>query len=270
MTAAPASAWLDAARSAASGPALLELLKRRLSRPYNDGPALDDRRGEGFEEIFEELAREDEGFRLRLEETIAGYFKSAEASPGREEAGPVIRGMLELIQRLALTGAFTPLRAWLEQHEEALVADPTAVLGRAALGALATSQPTGLTEVRGFWLGWWRKAPPALQPRAFIGLRLQDPQTAVEELPELLRRAEASGQDPGPLLQGLWLQPSAQPLLVRWLENAPELWADKARQALRRRLPDVDLPRLARPPRRPPLASLAAPAKPWHGWEKTG
>lgn len=264
MTAAPTPAWIDAVRTAASGPALLELLKGRLARPYDEGPALDDRRGEGPEEIFEELAREDAGFRLRLEEAIAGYFKSADASPDHEEARPVIRGMLEVIPRLALTGAFTPLRTWLKQHEAALVADPTAVLGRAALGALATSQPTGLEEVRDFWLGWWREGPPAFQPRAFIGLRLQDPKTAVGELPLLMQRAEEQKQNPGPLLQGMWLQPGAAPVLLHWLRDASNPWADKVREALRQRVPEADLPLLARPPRRPPLRTLSTCGEqPW-------
>jgi hypothetical protein len=164
-----------------------------------------------------------------------------------------------------LAGAFTPLRAWLQQHAPTLAADPKAVLGRAVLAALATSQPTGLTDGRDFWLRWWREGPPAWQPRAFHGLRLQDPKTAAGELPLLMKRAEEQHHDPGPLLQGMWLQPGARPALLAWLEEASNVWAEKARQALRRRLPDTGLDQL-RAPQKPPrrvLPSLAAPGRPW-------
>ncbi|WP_437674178.1 hypothetical protein [Sorangium sp. So ce131] len=264
MNHTPPDAWIDAVQSAATGPELLSLLCRRLAQPDAEGPPLDDRRGEGAEEVFEVIARADAGFRLRLEEAIASYFKSEEASPISEAARPVIRGMLEIVPRLALTGAFTPLRAWLARHEAPLAADPTAVLGRAALAALAVSQPTGIADVRDFWMCWWREGPTAWQPRAFIGLRLQDPKAAAEELPLLMQRARSLGQDPGPLLQGMWLQPSAQPVLAAWLNDPGNPWAEEARQALRRRLPDVDLPKLSGPPRRRPLRSLAAPGP--HRW----
>lgn len=254
--------WRDDVLGAASGPKLLGFLTRRLSRPYDEGPPLDDRRGEGAEEIFVELAREDQGFRLRLEDTVASYFKSPDAAPADEAARPVIRGMLEIIPRLALTGAFTPLRAWLQQHEATLIAEPTAVLGRAALGALATSQPCGLDDAREFWLRWWRDGPPIWQPRAFIGLRLHDPKTAAGELGLLMQRTAAMKQDPGPLLHGMWLQPGARTFLQQWLEAPSNPWADKARQALRARLSDEDIPLLSKPaPRRMPR-SLAIPKDP--------
>lgn len=258
MTLTPSAAWLDAVRSAPSSPELLPFLCRRLAQPGAEGPPLDDRRGEGAEEVFEAIAREDPDFRLRLEETIASYFKSPEASPTSETARPVLRGMLEIVPRLGLTGAFTPLRAWLARHEAALVADPTSVLGRTVLGALAVSQPTGIADVRDFWRRLWRDGPTAWHPRAFVGLRLQDPKAAAEELPLLMKRATALGQDPGPLLQGMWLQPSAQPVLLAWLSDPDNPAAEEALRALRRRIPGESLPRKSGPPRRP-LRPLAAP-----------
>ncbi|XXX75594.1 hypothetical protein WMF30_48885 [Sorangium sp. So ce134] len=258
MTVTASAAWLAAVRSAPSGPELLRFLCRRLAEPGAEGPPLDDRRGEGAEEVFEGIAREDPDFRLRLEETIAAYFKSPEASPTSEAARPVLRGMLEIVPRLGLTGTFTPLRAWLARHEAALAADPTSVLGRAVLGALAVPQPTGIADLRDFWRRLWRDGPAAWHPRAFVGLRLQDPKAAAEELPLLLERARALGQDPGPLLQGMWLQPSAQPVLLAWLDDPNNPSAEEAWRALRRRIPDVDLARKSGPPRRP-LRPLAAP-----------
>ncbi|WP_437754629.1 hypothetical protein [Sorangium sp. So ce1389] len=166
--------------------------------------------------------------------------------------------MLEIVPRLGLTGTFTPLRAWLARHDAALAADPTSVLGRAVLGALAVSQPTGITDVRDFWRRLWLDGPTAWHPRAFVGLRLQDPKAAVEELPLLMTRARALGHDPGPLLQGMWLQPSAQPMLLAWLNDPDNPSAEEAWRALRRRIPDENLPRKSGPPRRP-LRPLAAP-----------
>ncbi|HTN91699.1 MAG TPA: hypothetical protein VL242_48860 [Sorangium sp.] len=258
MTLTLPTAWLDTVRSAPSGPELLGFLCKRLAQPAAEGPPLDDRRGEGAEEVFEAIAREDPEFRLRLEETIASYFKSPEASPTSEAVRPILRGMLEIVPRLGLTGTFTPLRAWLARHDAALAADPTSVLGRAVLGALAVSQPTGITDVRDFWRRLWLDGPTAWHPRAFVGLRLQDPKAAAGELPLLMTRARALGQDPGPLLQGMWLQPSAQPVLLAWLSDPDNPSAEEAWRALCRRIPDENLPRKSGPPRRP-LRPLAAP-----------
>jgi hypothetical protein len=249
------AAWIDAVRAAESGPALLTFLTNRLARPHEDGPALDDLRGEGPEEVFEALARQDEAFRLRLEETIAAYFKRSESSPARDEARPVIRGMLEIVSHLCLPGAFTPLRAWLQQHAPTLAADADAVLGRTALAALATSQLPGVTEERDFWLRWWRDGPPAWQPRAFHGLRLHDPKAAARELPLLMQRAAEQNHDPGPLLQGMWLQPGARPALLAWLNDTSNEWAETVKKALRKRLPEAELDQL-RSPLKPPQRAL--------------
>lgn len=232
------SPWIEAVRATPSGPELLAFLSRRLTPSSTEGPALDDRRGEGPEEVFERLAREDEDFRVRLEETIAGYFKSPESNPNDEAAKAVIRGLLETIPRLALTGVFSPLRAWLARNKTALLTPSLLAIGRAALSALAGSQPAGLAEPRDYWLRLWQSGPEEWQPRAFIGLRLADPEAAVNELPLLLRRARALGQDPGPLLHGLWNQPSARPLLLAWFSDLQSADAREAYEALERRIPD--------------------------------
>jgi hypothetical protein len=231
------SPWTEAIRAASSGPELLAFLCRRLTPSSDEGPALDDRRGEGPEEVFERLAHEDEDFRVRLEETIAGYFKSPESRPNEDAAKPVIRGLLETIARLALTGVFSPLRAWLSRNKTALLTPSLLAMGRAALSALAGSQPTGLAEPRAYWLRLWQSGPEAWQPRAFIGLRLQDPETAVNELPLVLRRARALGQDPGALLHGLWNQPSAHPLLCAWLVDPENQHSREAYEALAQQIP---------------------------------
>jgi hypothetical protein len=71
----PTLDWLEKVRAAPGGIALLGFLKDRLLRPYEVGPMLDDRRGEGPEEVFEELARGDSDFRSRLEDALALFFK---------------------------------------------------------------------------------------------------------------------------------------------------------------------------------------------------
>jgi hypothetical protein len=241
---APTDPWIESVRDAASGPPLLALLHQRMVAPHDEGPPLDDRRGEAPEEVFERLAREDSAFGLRLDDTIAGYFRTPQARPDDEEEALVVRSLLELVQRVPLTGGFTALRAWLGTFEKELRADPNAILGRALLGALATAQPVAMTEVRDFWRRWWRDGPPPWQPAAFIGLRRQDPRAAAEELPLLVERAAERNQDPGALLQGMWQQPDARDALVEAL-RCGEAWAAEARKALLRRLSGEERGRLA-------------------------
>ncbi len=150
-------AWLEAVRSAPSGRKLLGFLSRRLAQPYAEGPPLDDRNGEGAEEVFEAIAREDAAFRLRLEDTIVGYFKSADADPERADAQPVIRGMLEMVSRLALTGTFTPLRAWLSAPDNRWAQEARQALRRRGLEAELPLQSNTPTQTKPP-----RRVPPKL------------------------------------------------------------------------------------------------------------
>ena len=256
--------WIDRTRAAAAGAPLLGFLSRRLSAPYQEGPRLDDRHGEGAEDVFLEEAKRDEGFRDRLDETIAGYFRGPAPSPMDADARYVIRGLLEIVAKLSLAGCASPVRAWLARHDAALRAEADAILGRAALGALATLP--GSADARDFWLGMWRRAPVAWQPRAFMGLRLHDPRAAAAEIPELLRRAEAQAPGARPLLLGMWKQAEGRLAIVEWLRGAANEDAEKVRRALRDLVGPEDVALLGEPKVKRKLRSLAMPGdvpRPW-------
>lgn len=264
------SRWVDRVQSAASGSKLLGFLVGRLATPEQEGPRLDERNGEGVEDIFIELAKRDDDFRFRLDETIAGYLQSASADPADAGARPVIRGMLEIVGDRSLPISGSQLRAWLARHDATLRNEPDAVLGRAALDALATAQVPGRSDSRDFWLKLWREGPKAWQWRAFIGLRLQDPRAAAGEIPELLRRLEAQSADPRPMLLGMWKQPAARPELEKWLRTTPDHEAaNKVRSALKGLVPpehrDALLATPPKPARRrlPSLALESGARRPW-------
>jgi len=266
--------WLAGVRAAKAGPELLGWILRRVKHPYDEGPFLDDRDSEGSEQVFERLAAEDENFRARLDETARHYFADDVSNPARPETIPVTRAMFDLVQRRALSGAYPTIRAWFAQHDSVLRADSGGYLARAALGALAMSQLPGVADTRDFWLNLWKNGPPVWQPRAFIGLRLQNPIAAAQEIPELMRRAEAARQDPGALLHGLWnQQPGGRAALLQWLRgHEEEPMAEAARGALRKRVDDPELLLVATPigmnrrkTKAPPLCSLAAvEARDWY------
>jgi hypothetical protein len=257
--------WIERVRAAAAGPELLGFLARRLSTPYEEGPRLDDRRGEGVEDVFVAEAKLDDVFRDRLDETIAGYLRSPASSPAGADARPVIRGLLEIVGVLSLAGCASPVRAWLSLHDAALRADPDAILGRAALGALATLP--GSADARDFWLRTWRNAPVAWQPRAFIGLRLHDPRAAAGEIPELLRRAEAQAPGARPLLLGMWKQEVGRAAIIEWLNTAAREDADKVRRALRDLVPPEDRAILGEPRVRRTLRFLTIAGNVRRAWD---
>ncbi len=251
--------WSESVRDAASGKELLDFLEKRLTNPYEEGPHLDDRGGEGPEEVFERLAKGDDAFRDRLEETIAGYFRSPAADPTNADAQGILRGMLEIVARLALAGAGSALRGWLARHEAALQDEPAAELGRAALDALAMAPIAGSESIRDFWLGWWRDGESSWQPAAFIGLRLQEPSAAANEIPLLVSRAEEGPYGPGPLLLGMWNQAAGQIALLDWLKKTKDAaTADKVRNALVTLLPPEEHDRLRKPKPKRPLRPLAS------------
>lgn len=259
MSRLSAAEWLDRVRGATPGPELLGFVTRRLATPYEEGPILDERRGEGVEDIFVELAREDEGFRDRLDETLAGYFDSEDADPAVAKARPVIRGMLEIVGVLSLLGSGARVRAWLARHDQALRAEADAVLGRAALDALATAQILGTSDGRAFWLGLWRRGPAAWQWRPFVGLRLHDPVTAAETIPELLLRLREQQADPRPLLLGMWKQPAGRVALEKWARTTSRQdAADEVRGALKAMLSPADFAALGKPKPKHPLRQLAS------------
>jgi len=264
------SRWVDRVQAAKPGAELLGFLVRRLSTPEKEGPPLDERHGEGVEDVFIDLAKQDEGFRNRLDETIAGYLQSGSADPANRDARPVIRGVLEIVGARSLTVSGAQVRGWLARHDATLRAEPDAILGRAALDALATAQVPGTSDGRDFWLNLWREGPKAWQWRAFIGLRLQDPKMAVEEIPELLRRLEADRIDNRPMLLGMWRQPAGRPELENWLRTTPnQEAANKVRDALKDLVPieyrDALLENSPKPARRklPSLALEAGAHRPW-------
>lgn len=253
--------WIERVTAAAPGPELLGLLARRLSAPYEEGPRPDDRHGEGAGDVFVELAKQDDAFRDRVDQTIAEYFRGNAASPTDDAARPVVLGLLDLAGVLSLTGSASALRGWLSRNEESLHADADALLGRAVLGALATTLPRGTADSRDFWLRLWRTAPVAWQPRAFMGLRLSDPRTAAAELPTLLRRAEAQKPGPRPLLMGMWKQEGGRDAILEWLRTTPnQEAADQVRRVLRDLVSPEDRDLLSKPKPRRQLLSLARPA----------
>ena len=258
MSTTAASGWIDRARAAKAGTELLEFIKNRLTLPYNEGPFPDDRRGEGAEEVFERIAEGSEVFRANLEATIAEYFRSDTATPVDPATHCVTRGMLEMIQRLALPGTFLPIRAWLERYELGLRDGSGSQLGRAALAALATSQLPGIPANLIFWERCWQFGPTSWQPRAFIGLRLQNPQVAAGEIPELVRRAEGQPFGAGQLLFGMWKQREGRTALLEWLKATKDVsTADKVRRTLRPLLPIDQQVALGKPSPKRVLPTLA-------------
>lgn len=145
--------WSESVRDAASGKELLDFLEKRLADPYKEGPRLDDRAGEGPEEVFERLAKGDDAFRDRLEETIAGYFRSPAADPTNADAQGILRGMLEIVARLALAGAGSALRGWLARQKDVLHDEPAATLGRAALDLSSRMDEAATALTRAVALG---------------------------------------------------------------------------------------------------------------------
>lgn len=254
-----ASTWEDRLMSA-HGDELMATVRRRLERPYEEGPPLDDRNGEGAGEIIERLAVRDSRFRLQLEQAFCHFF--CVTPPAEEGAHIFISGVLDIVQRLALAGVFSALRAWLQVYRVALSDEPNASLARAALGALATTQTAGLQELRDFWLGLWREGPSPWRPRAFIGLRLHDPRVAASEIPSLIQNTRELKQNPGPLLVGLWRQPGGRDALVEWFVMHQTTEDGRAaRSALERLLSQEERRQLPRAAARRRLPSLAAPGR---------
>ncbi len=239
--------WLARLDAAKAGPELLALLVARIERPYDEGPAVNERAGEVPEEVFERRAATDENFRARLDETIRQYFDLPASDPSNSQSIVVTRALLDVVQRRALSGAYPTLRAWFAKHDAFLRREPGGHLARAALGALATAQLPGTADGREFWLKLWQSGPAIWQPKVFIGLRLMDPAVAAEQIPEMVRRARAEKKDPAALLHGFWnQQPGGRDAILQWLKkNEGQDIAEEVRTALRKRVEDTALSLLA-------------------------
>jgi len=260
MNSADSANWEERLLSASISD-LRRSLERRLVDPDIEGPPLDERTNEGSEEIFIRLAAENPVFEDHLALTVANYFRDGSADRLTSEAILVTRGLLEIVQRRGLSGAFTAIKSWLLRSRTA-IEHKHETLGRAALGALATSQARGVAANRDFWLVIWRDAPLSWKPRIFIGLRLQDPSAACELIPELLTTAAMSRppRDPIPLLRGLWEQVDGKAALLSWLRSSGRC---EAADTIRQILPEVGrgLQGERRPRRK--LPSVACCGSPW-------
>jgi hypothetical protein len=221
---------------------LLNRVRARFLRPYDEGPAIDDRSGEEPEDVLVEIARANTPFRQHLEDALIAYLNSERSRPTRDEA-PVLRGMFAIAGRLSLR-IFGPLRAWFERHSPLLQRDSDPQqLGWSALGALAMSQAPGLEDGRDFWLRLWKTVPAPWQPRAFIGLRRHDPEAALAQLGLLLSRATAQQPGADALVVGLWDSPASHEAFKVWLAQSSSKDVGVIVEILRRLRPeDPDVP----------------------------
>ncbi|WP_437304708.1 hypothetical protein [Sorangium sp. So ce388] len=157
----------------------------------------------------------DKAFRTRLEKAAVAAL--AEAAQGSLREGPdarAVRYLAELVDTLELRAAESTLREIAERgafggHGGAL--DPEAE--ELVLFALAGLQAAG--ELYSKWLAIWTSELPHLWPVVTAGLRISDPDRALEILPEAVERARRYPAFPlGDVLWAFATDPTYKPGVI--------------------------------------------------------
>ena len=192
-----------AALARLSEPKLRAWILARMRGQQQD-PPVDESRLESPDDYVRVIHQEtrDAKFRVRLEKAALAALR--EAAEGRLQAGPdaravrhlsalldgvKLRGAVPALQKVAELGAFGGNLDGLDPDTEQMV-----------LAALAGLQSPD--TLWGKWEALWQREVLRLWPVVTVGLRLSNPQRALEILPEVVRRA--AGHPGFPLGDVLW------------------------------------------------------------------
>jgi hypothetical protein len=229
--------WLKSL-SKTQDPALLaDLIAARINDPGKIGPYLPDTsiyKEESTDIIWALIeTTEDPNFRKRMSAAV-GLLLFKMLNDETKPTTQMLSGVFNIINNSRLDACRTLTWNWLSQNIPVMTDDKHAlkVAYREGLMAFARIQARNeLTEI--FWLNIWRQGTTFWHPVAFMGLRMQNPKLAMNELPLFASRKLDSA---AALLSGAWKDENSRNQLEcaikRGLKDQSGQWAGKLLNAL--------------------------------------
>jgi hypothetical protein len=219
---------------------LSELIKKRIEYPASAGPYV--RRDASDElptDIIDAFIADNEEFRKKLEPAV-GLLLYKMMHGKMTENHDILRGIFSIIRESKLTECRKLVSNWLVNKYEAGSRDPkwkhTYRDGMMAYAQIQTKDKT--TEE--WWSNIWKESSSAWWPAAFLGLRIQNPKAACDELPLLISRNTEKATY---LLVGMWTDIKSRGMLERAIKRGLDEntgWGGLALNMILERLTEVD------------------------------
>ncbi len=190
-------------------------------------------------------AETDAAFRERLGQAVNVYFGCCSGMFDK-----ALIPFLTLARELKAREAFEMVYRWFTTDRLEGTLDPLPIaeddtderrpIVSTALRTIAELQPPKSSWMSNFWVQiWYSGELVTWHVIAFHGLLVQDPVSAVMELPELMRRGALDQLDPAPMLEKIFHESESRAMAIESIKRGLEAkldWAIKARRLIRRRL----------------------------------
>jgi hypothetical protein len=223
---------------------LANLIKKRIEFPNSTGPYVRLHQDEVATDIINALITEDDEYRKKLTPAVGLLlYKMMHDELG--ESHEILRGVFAIIKDCKLTECDTLVYNWLNNKKNVLVSGTEPIeqrwkqTYREGMMAYAQIQPKDVV-VEHWWFNIWKEGSIYWWAAAFTGLRIQNPNSAADELPLLVSR----NTDKVPfLLVGMWNDLNSRGILedaIRCGLNDNTGWAGLGLNMILEKLNDAD------------------------------
>lgn len=219
---------------------LAELIKKRIEFPNSTGPFVKLTQDEVATDIIDAFIAEDDIFKEKLTPAI-GFLLYKMLHGKMTESHEILRGVFSIIRESKLKECETLVYNWLNQKRDKLDAEDSKWRNTYREGMMAYARIQSKNKsIEDWWFNVWKESTSAWWPPAFLGLRIQNPELAAEELPLLIKRKI----DKTPyLLIGMWTEESSRHYLEVAIKKGLDEntgWAGFALNMLLEKLSDSD------------------------------
>ena len=216
---------------------LTKLIIKRIQYSATVGPSLKHIDKESPIDILVSFIEKKDEFRKKLTPAV-GLILYKMINGEMKEENDILRGVFDIIHGARMVDCFKLVRKWTLRRNDLLTSEKEneQLVYRGAMMALARIQPKD-KDLETYWMAVWRGDKTSYWRAAFTGLRLQNPDVAIQEIPRLIERNDDKTSY---LLRAMLANEDSKPLLEKALRfgiNNGELWSAKSLNLI---LKDID------------------------------
>jgi hypothetical protein len=235
--------WIKEVRKTFNPELLADLIKKRIEFPNTTGPYIKHNSDELPTDIIDALIAHNEENRKKLTPAV-GLLLFRLIHNKMPENHEILRGVFSIIRESKLVECEHLVYGWLQKtYKVAFEVNKNDSKWRATYlsGMMAYAKIQSKDkDIEDWWYNIWRDNAPAWWPAAFLGLRIQNPDIAVAELPLLISR---NMDKLSYLLLGMWSDLDCRPrfeLAIRKGIDSNTGWAGFALNTLLEKLTEAD------------------------------
>lgn len=239
--------WVKEVRKTFNPEMLADLIKKRIEFPGSTGPYIRHNSDELPSDIIDAFIAHSEEYKKKLTPAV-GLLLYKMMHGKMSENHEVLRGVFSIIRESKLTECQQLVYNWLQKKHGVAFGENADVKWRPTyregMMAYAKIQPLGEEQIESWWTSIWRDDCPTWWPAAFLGLRIQNANTACEELPLLVSR---NVDKLGYLLVGMYNDPNCRCRMESSIMEGLDAntgWAGLALNTLLEKLSEVDRTKL--------------------------